>query len=554
MKFSIKIAVLLAAIALVLSFSALATDAQDQTKAVTFSDITAEMSYAEDVYKLAEAGVLNGFEDGTFRPEGGVTRAQMCKMVVLTFKLTADNATVTSFPDVTSTDWYAPYALIAKANGVVEGFEDGTFRGSELITREQVCAILNRIIKPYDLPIEVTVTDKVSDWAMPHVVAILKNGIMPMEKDNTFRATEVVKRYELATALSKFAIDAPEMLTADVRFFSENEQIGETDTIIIGEFATVPENPVSSDESLEFAGWRVVGTTELVNPVSYYINENTDFEAVFVTKTFKVNFYDGANKLNTTDITVDYGALRPAFVNPEKTGYTFNGWSLTNGGELVDDNYAIKKDTDFYAIFTKKPEITYCSVKFMNGEEVFDTQSVAKGSCAKVPTTEPELDGYKFIGWVLDPDDPEIITVSKHKIDVDTIFYAGFEEVIVTNPNDPEFVNNLYLAYEQFEAILFTDPELQELSWMVLDAMDFVIADVEANIFVDKAYIEENYGTELTDIENYVLDELSVRQVEAFLNSVTDDQNGVDKEVQDFLLEYFLPGQTLEDIKNKYLS
>ena len=98
MNYLKKVAVLAAAFAAVLTVSASA-----QTN--KFPDVDESALYADDVNKLVDAGVLNGYEDGTFRPEGNVNRDEMCKMVTLSFKLTADLSSVESFPDINDNDW-----------------------------------------------------------------------------------------------------------------------------------------------------------------------------------------------------------------------------------------------------------------------------------------------------------------------------------------------------------------------------------------------------------------------------------------------------------------
>ena len=63
-----------------------------ETEDVKFPDIPEDASYAESVYKLSNAGVLNGYEDGSFRPEGEVTRAEMAVIIAKLSGITEDEA------------------------------------------------------------------------------------------------------------------------------------------------------------------------------------------------------------------------------------------------------------------------------------------------------------------------------------------------------------------------------------------------------------------------------------------------------------------------------
>ena len=534
-----KTALFLAVLTVLSAFSVFA---EQSTAASKFSDVTESTPYSSDIAKLTDAGILNGYEDGTFRPEGGVTRAEMCKMIVLTFNLTQKIADAKGFPDVKDTDWYKPYALAAQAAGIVNGYEDGTFRGSELITREQVCAILNRILKPYDLPITAAVNDKISDWAKNDVLIIVKNKIMPLESGNTFRATEVIKRYELANALAKYIVDIPEPVTADIRYFVDGKQYGQTDTVLVGEYADVPEDPKSADESMYFEGWRIVGTKDIVDPKISAVLKDTDYEAVFAKKTYNVYFYDGKTLLQTFK-NVEHGAAMPAADNPQKTGYTFNGWSLTENGSAVAANYKITSETKFYALFEKKPEITTFTVRFYANDVLIDTQEVAKGNCANEPTDVPEFEGYNFAGWLISGDNSTLINVSSYKITKKTDFVAAYEEKpVIDNPNTDELMDKLNRGHDQLAAIRFTNDLQKKARDLIVQCMSYVIDDANNGTLITKEYVNTEYKDIVDQVETICYDEMSARIASDFSNAITRD---VDSDVQDFLKEYFLDGKDI---------
>ncbi len=189
-------------LALSLLFSCSMFQNAGATQAITFTDVDKASSLGEDIAKLSAAGVINGYGDGTFRPQEPVTRAQLCKMVniVKNYTTLSDE----SFSDVTYDKWYYSHVLIGKKAGYINGFPDGSFRGDDYVTREQVCAIIYRAFGVYDLGITSTISDGVSDWALPYVNALIANKLIPLENGNIFRATENMKRGELSTVLAKF--------------------------------------------------------------------------------------------------------------------------------------------------------------------------------------------------------------------------------------------------------------------------------------------------------------------------------------------------------------
>lgn len=169
---------------------------------ITFTDVDKSTTEGEAIYKLADAGIVNGNGDGTFTPKNGITRAELCKIVNITYNYTEKDKV--QFKDVKSTDWFADHVLIAKKAGYIKGYDDGTFRGDDNITREEFCAIITRINGLYDLGLSANVADNVSDWAKNYVDIVIANQLMTLEEGNKFRATEDIKRGEVAVVVAKF--------------------------------------------------------------------------------------------------------------------------------------------------------------------------------------------------------------------------------------------------------------------------------------------------------------------------------------------------------------
>ena len=108
----------------------------------TFSDIVGSPAQAS-VEALAARGILNGRSTDLFDPEGLVTRAEFCAMVVRALGLEPVSAD-TSFADVAKDDWFCSAVQTAYAYGIINGVSETAFAPNDSITREQVCVMLTR--------------------------------------------------------------------------------------------------------------------------------------------------------------------------------------------------------------------------------------------------------------------------------------------------------------------------------------------------------------------------------------------------------------------------
>ena len=115
--------------------------------AAAFTDVT-DAATAVDVECLRLMGVLDGYADGSFRPDATLTRAQFCKMAVYALnaqKELGKYRSVTVFPDVKPSHWAASYInLASKGKGVILGFADGKFHPEATVTAGQAVTILMR--------------------------------------------------------------------------------------------------------------------------------------------------------------------------------------------------------------------------------------------------------------------------------------------------------------------------------------------------------------------------------------------------------------------------
>ena len=111
-----------------------------------FSDVTYDSWYNQTVSTLASMGILKGYEDGTFRPNASITRAEFAAIATRFFEETGATYEPGTFTDVTGSEWFAGAIMDAVNLGLIGGYEDGTVRPNNNITRAEACAIVNRTL------------------------------------------------------------------------------------------------------------------------------------------------------------------------------------------------------------------------------------------------------------------------------------------------------------------------------------------------------------------------------------------------------------------------
>lgn len=110
-----------------------------------FPDVPDDAWYAKAINALAAAGLVEGSDGGNYNPLDPVTRAQFVTVLSRMAGITAAEHDAT-FPDVPKDFWGCPYVAIAQEQGWVEGFPDGTFKPNQPLSRAEAVTMLNRFL------------------------------------------------------------------------------------------------------------------------------------------------------------------------------------------------------------------------------------------------------------------------------------------------------------------------------------------------------------------------------------------------------------------------
>ncbi len=183
-------------------FSILAVLAREAR--ASFADVTGDSSWARDAVELlAGAGILKGVDENRFEPAREVTRAEATAMLVRALGLAAAT-TRPAFKDVRENDWYAGEVAAAVSAGLIRGYEDGSFRPDRTITREELVTVLARALnlsggEGANLPFADAGT--VAAWARDGVAAAVSAGLLRGYPDGTFRPGNPITRAECAVVV-----------------------------------------------------------------------------------------------------------------------------------------------------------------------------------------------------------------------------------------------------------------------------------------------------------------------------------------------------------------
>ena len=115
----------------------------------------------ESVDYVLETGLMNGMGKGKFEPDTTLNRAMVATVL---YRLSGDKVSATNaFPDVPANEWYGEAVAWAQQKGIVTGFEDGTFRPMEEISRQDMALMLQRYAKTVK-GTDTTPTGDLSRW------------------------------------------------------------------------------------------------------------------------------------------------------------------------------------------------------------------------------------------------------------------------------------------------------------------------------------------------------------------------------------------------------
>ena len=172
---------------------------------VDFVDLNTAQWAEESIKSLASKGIVSGYEDGSFKPNNEITRAEFSKMLVTAFGVADASAVTYNFTDVNTSDWYYSYVAKLANMGVTNGMGDGTFGANQKITRQDMVVLIVRMAQLLGKPInataaEVTFNDNgdIASYASDAVKLLQKAEIVSGFEDGSFKPDATATRAQVA--------------------------------------------------------------------------------------------------------------------------------------------------------------------------------------------------------------------------------------------------------------------------------------------------------------------------------------------------------------------
>ncbi len=169
---------------------------------VYLSDIQGHWAQ-EYIEYWVERGVIGGYPDGTFHPNQKITRAEACKVLTVAYEMPTD-VEPTAFTDVAASSWYYGYVQTCAAFGSVNGYPDGSFKPEGNITRNEAVKMvcLSAGLSERDTGCEIFVDyEEVADWAKGYWNALYHAGAIHGCDGGVLRSEDYITRAEFVKIL-----------------------------------------------------------------------------------------------------------------------------------------------------------------------------------------------------------------------------------------------------------------------------------------------------------------------------------------------------------------
>lgn len=186
------------------------TDKARILRLITYPDVAKKYWASQQVGYIGTLGLIKGYPDGSFKPEGNITRAELSTLLVRT-QVSGDKnvpaAKKKVFNDVPLKHWAAKYVNLAAKNKIVKGYPDGTFKPSANVTRAEGLTMIARFggVKEIPYTSEAFADVKAKHWAAPIIAGAKKAGMLLYLKGKPFEPSRKLTRAEAVEMLYRSA-------------------------------------------------------------------------------------------------------------------------------------------------------------------------------------------------------------------------------------------------------------------------------------------------------------------------------------------------------------
>ncbi|MEK4484669.1 S-layer homology domain-containing protein [Psychrobacillus sp. FSL H8-0484] len=198
-----------------------------------FSDVLKNKYYYEGVKSLTARGIISGYEDGTFRPGENISRAHAAKIMALALNLDTKNVKDPGFKDVSKNHPYYGYIAALVSAGIIKGYEDNTFQPKANLTRAHIAQILVLGFGLEEAKLSSLPFKDINDkqWFAKYIQTLYSNEITTGKTTTTFEPNAFVTRGQAATFIHRSEL-ATQQKAVEIVDISKNEL-----TLSVGTYA-----------------------------------------------------------------------------------------------------------------------------------------------------------------------------------------------------------------------------------------------------------------------------------------------------------------------------
>lgn len=444
--------------------------------------------YADAVARLAALDIIVGYEDGTFKPDNSITRAEFAAIAIRALgmeDIAVDSVDNTKFADVRGTHWASGYVNLATAQGIIVGYPDGTFKPEAQVTYSEAVAMLVRLLG-YEPALNSNV------WPSNYLTKASEIGLTLGVK---FNYNDPAKRGVVSNLVNK-ALDIDLMDLTEVTSGDQTWKI--TDDTLLTKYLNVFELEeayvveTASHSLTKLDADEVKIKTEAGKTYTFKMIDSIDADAVLGHEvTVFVRDTDTDGKIEDDELVISIQDTTDArdviaydyIVDITKSDE--DDYDITEGGveialDETDDEFEVAED----------------AIIFYNYERVTDLEDMAS---SKVGVGYGELG--EVAGKVILNEDDEIIFMD------------------MVNYDSPVIITDVNLKDEKVKYFMYSDSE----STLKLDGEDYVVikngevAELEDLVADDVLYFWEVSGAYVLEAYDY--------KIEGILDSVDSDNN-----------------------------
>lgn len=293
-----------------------------------FTDVDSSGWYLPYVESVYEKGYMTGVSETLFEPDSGLTRAMYVTVLGRIHGESSKNVPC-SFSDVPEDAWYKDYVGWAEKSNIVLGHSDGTFRGDDLISRQELAAMTSRYLELINLTPAASSdavasfgdSELIDSYAAPHVEKLRSSAILLGDQNGNFNPTDTSTRAEAAAVTVRLdsavsgTLSVPSITKENLgsysiysEYLSEAQKSSLSDIIKEKTDISVPVSAELTDKAIVF------DVDDTLRTLEYKVSEKDSRLTVSVSTKFAAPYFDrilrdALSSLDEFIIPVNYSKL-----------------------------------------------------------------------------------------------------------------------------------------------------------------------------------------------------------------------------------------------------